>query len=519
MKRRTITPQEEYTGHAPEPNRVTRVRKISAKAWIAAAISLVLSLALIGLYNFSIAGTGGSNKLALFYCEKRFFPYVSMQNSLASAGFDVAVEEISKENGSSRSDLYKIPDQYKGRQIVVVSFGKDAFRIMDAISKTDDGNIAGFCLVNPEYPGNAALEGYGRNFPRTPVAIFSSEKRVASEEKGSVSMLYEKLSGADTLYGVPAVSGTLIKSKVYITPDQNRYMSLSSVSLGNHVIRYSPVFENELARYLGITYNNGISSFRVKAWFALAPFTAFAALCFLALFVFLIPVRDSDKGEKELKGRDSLGTIIFFGLSAWIGLTICVMTFIPEVAGYARYAVVMAPAFLVAAMALMRVPFLLSRKVAYKREKLQKNAVLVPLAMSLCEIVFVAGIVLVFTDASGFEPDMLKLAAALIVFVVSSLSAFVLARADRKSRFAGEGPAAYFGNPAYFIETILPSLALLAVSVFRTNIPDLCYTSLALACGVIPYAAAVTVKRFSDFFEAAGVVYGILMGILVYVAL
>ncbi len=520
MKRRTITDQEEFTGRAPELNRTTRVRKVSPKAWFSAILSLVMSLALFGLYNLAYSGAGEKEKIVLFYCEKRFFPYVSMNNALACADFDYDVIEIKDSSELSGPEPYEIPEQYNGRKIVVASFGKNAFEIMNSVAESENPNVIGYCLINPAYPGNAALEGYGRNFPKTPVAIFCNEDNAGnSSGEGGASMLYEKLSGADTLYGVPAVSGTLIKSKVFVSPDQSRYMSVSSLALGNHVMRYSPLFENELARYLGITYGSGISTFRLTAWFTLAPFLAFAALCFLALFVFLIPVRDSDKGSKELKGRDSLGAIIFFGLSAWIGLTISVMKFIPSLAGYSRYAVVMAPAGLVAAMALMRLPFLLSKKVSYKRDKLQGNMVLVPLAMGLCEVAYIAVLVFAFTAISGIDQGMLKLAASLIVFVVSSLSAFVLARADRKSRFAGEGPASYFGNPAYFLETMIPPVALLVVSVMRANSSDICYSSLALACGLIPYCAAVTIKRYSDFFEMSGAVYGILMGILVYIAL
>ena len=520
MKKRSLTPQEEYTGVAPELNRTTRVRKISPKAWVSAVISLVMSLALFVLYYLAYSGTGNRDKIVLFYCSKRFFPYVSMSNSLSAADFDYDVIDIPENGNTKDNERYKIPDQYSGRQIVVCTFGKDAFKVMDKVAKANDGKIAGYCLVNPEYPGEEALEGYGRYYPKVPVAIFGNEAQSAKAGKdGGPNMLYEKLSGADTLYGVPAVNGTLIKSKVWISPDQSRYMSQSSMAMGNHVIRYSPLFETELARYLGITYGSGVSTIRLKAWFICAPFTAFAALCFLALFVFIIPVRESDKGSKELKGRDSLGTIIFFGLSAWIGLTMCVMTFIPDLAGYVRYGVVLAPAALTAAMALLRVPYLLSKKIAYKRDKLQRNAVIVPLVMALCEIVFVVSLVLTFTDITGIDQGTKKLAVALITFIVSCLSAFALARADRKSRFAGEGPASYFGNPVYFIETVIPPAAVLVLSIVRSDSSLICYSSMALACGILPFVSAVTIKRFSDYFEAAGVAYGILMGILVFIAL
>ncbi|MBO4449578.1 MAG: hypothetical protein J5777_03245 [Clostridiales bacterium] len=518
MRRKTITPQEEFTGRAPEMNRTTRVMKVSPKAWLAALLSFILSFSLIMLFFLSSSGTGKADKTVLFYCEKRFFPYVSMRNSLAAAGFDFAVVEPSKDK--SGPETYKIPDQYKERQVVIASFGKDAFKVMDDIAKSGEGNVAGYCLVNPGYPGNAALEGYGRNNPKTPVAIFDFSGGAAGDEQTAGSpMLYEKFSGADTVYGVPAVSGTIFKNEIYITPDQSRYLSLSNLKLGSHVVRYLPTFENELARYLGVTYGNGISSFRIKAWFTCTNFTALASLALLSLFVFLIPVRTADKGSKELKGRDSLGTIVFFGLSAWIGLTITVMTLISFVAEYARYAVIMTPAALTALMALMRLPFLLSKKVAYKRDKLLAGAVFVPMAIAVCEALLVLGVVVVYTDISGIRQDSMKLAATLIVFIVSCLSGYVLARADRKSRYAGEGPAAYFGNPAYFIETLIPAAALLVISIMRGNGMNICYASMALACGVLPFVAAVTIKRFSDFFEATGFVYGTLMAILVYIAL
>ncbi|MBO4681429.1 MAG: hypothetical protein J5623_05955 [Clostridiales bacterium] len=515
MNGKTTPPPKALNGRATEHNRPVRAIKVSPKAWLAALLSFVLSLSLIGLFFLSFSGTGDNDRIVLFYCEERFFPYASMRNSLAAAGFDLAVVGLS--DGSSGKDAYKIPEEYKSRQAVIVSFGKDAFKVMDETIKANEGNVSGYCLVNPVYPGNAALEGYGRNNPKKPVAIFSYTGETENKDQtGGASLLYEKFSGADTVYGVPAVSGTLVKNKVYITPDQSRYLSLSPLKIGSHVVRYSPLFENELARYLGITYGNGVSSFRIKAWFALTNFAALASLSLLALFIFIIPVRLPDKRNRELKG---VGGIIFFGLAAWIAITVTVMSFIPPVSGYARYVVALTPAALTALLALVRLPFLLSKKVAYKRGKLVAGSVSIPMATAVCEVLLVLGVALVYTDVSGIEQGLVKFAAAFVVFIVSCLSAFVLARADGKSRFAGEGPAEYFGSPMYFIETIIPALALLVISIMRENGTNTCYAAMALACGVIPFVAAVTVKRFSDFFEATGFVYGTLMAILVFIAL
>ena len=159
MKKRTVTPQEEFTGRAPELNRTTRVRKVSAKAWIAAALSLVMSLALFGLYNLAYSGAGEKEKIVLFFCDKRYFPYVSMNNALLSADFDYDVIDI--------KGKHEIPGQYSGRKIVVAAFGKDAFKVMDNVARSGNADVIGYCLIDPEYPGqkrNTAIGGYARPY-------------------------------------------------------------------------------------------------------------------------------------------------------------------------------------------------------------------------------------------------------------------------------------------------------------------------------------------------------------------
>ena len=151
MKKRSLTPQEEYTGVAPELNRTTRVRKISPKAWVSAVISLVMSLALFVLYYLAYSGTGDRDKIVLFYCSKRFFPYVSMSNSLSAADFDYDVIDIPENRNTKDNERYKIPDQYSGRQIVVCTFGKDAFKVMDKVAKANDGKIAVSLTVNSSH--------------------------------------------------------------------------------------------------------------------------------------------------------------------------------------------------------------------------------------------------------------------------------------------------------------------------------------------------------------------------------
>ena len=157
MKEKTTAPRGKQAGRVPETNRTARVMKVSPKTWLSAFLSVVLSLSLIGLFFLSFSETGENEKIVLFYCEERFFPYASMRNSLAASGFDMAV--VGLPEGISGKDAYKIPEEYKNRKVVVASFGNDSFKVMDEICRANGGNVAGYCLINPDYPGNAALEG------------------------------------------------------------------------------------------------------------------------------------------------------------------------------------------------------------------------------------------------------------------------------------------------------------------------------------------------------------------------
>ena len=107
--------------------------------------------------------------------------------------------------------------------------------------------------------------------------------------------------------------------------------------------------------------------------------------------------------------------------------------------------------------------------------------------------------------------------AALAVFVVMSLSAVGLILADKKSRFSGQGPAAYFASPMYFFEALLPPLVILIIALIN-RATDLVWASLTgLALGTLPFICATPIKRISDFYEITGLVFGLVASLIVFV--
>ena len=58
------------------------------------------------------------------------------------------------------------------------------------------------------------------------MAIFGFARKAGSlDEMSGAQMLFERLSGVDTVYGVPARTGGALSSEVFVSADQTRYLS------------------------------------------------------------------------------------------------------------------------------------------------------------------------------------------------------------------------------------------------------------------------------------------------------
>ena len=310
--------------------RKLRPTKIPKLAWVSLALSFVLAALMFVMYAMSLNSAKNTRKTLLIYSDGTTIPMVSMRNSLASAGFDFDV--VGPDKHSSRPDFfYTLPEDYKNEEVVVCAIGKDSFKVMNDLLDSGNGKIEGYILIDPEYPGNIALEGYTSDYPGVPCAVFGFEHKAKSTTDLSGSqMIFEKISGVDTMYGHPTQRGKIFPSLVYISPNQMRYLSLTTMKVTLSGLVASPSFQSELAQYLGTTYGTGYSSAKVVLWMAGMAFALFMSIALLALFLFMVPVSLPDKEGRDLKARNSLGAIIFLGVSGWIALCGAVTTFIPQ---------------------------------------------------------------------------------------------------------------------------------------------------------------------------------------------
>ena len=498
--------------------RKLRPTKIPKLAWVSLALSFVLAALMFVMYAMSLNSAKNTRKTLLIYSDGTTIPMVSMRNSLASAGFDFDV--IGPDKHSSRPDFfYTLPEDYKNEEVVVCAIGKDSFKVMNDLLDSGNGKIEGYILIDPEYPGNIALEGYTSEYPGVPCAVFGFEHKAKSTTDLSGSqMIFEKISGVDTMYGHPTQRGKIFPSMVYISPNQMRYLSLTTMKVTLSGLVASPSFQSELAQYLGTTYGTGYSSTTVLLWTAGMAFALFMSIALLALFLFMVPVSLPDKEGRDLKARNSLGAIIFLGVSGWIALCGAVTTFIPQWGFVSKYLALYSPVLIIALMALAQIKLLLSNKVKYARRDYGFTIFIASIVTGILELMILAGAALNLTNIEKALKDDINPIAALIVFVIMSLSAVALIFADKKSRFSGMGPSAYFGSVMYFVEALIPPVVMLVMGLIQKN-EEIIMASLAgITLGIVPFGCVIPIKRISDFYEITGLIFGIAAALIVLVA-
>ena len=229
MKKNTDRQSEDKT--APQFGfRKMRPVKIPKAAWFVLGLSLIMAAVMFALYGLTFKGTDTAGRTLLIYSDGSNIPRVSLRNSLASADFDFEIIEPGK-NSTKTDYVYELSKGHRKDKVVVCAVGTNAFRVMDDILESGAENVEGFILIDPEYPGNASLEGYTSDYPDVPCAVFGfdSKAKTSTELSGS-QMIFEKLSGVDTMYGHATQRGKIFPSKVFVSHNQMRYLSLSQKS-------------------------------------------------------------------------------------------------------------------------------------------------------------------------------------------------------------------------------------------------------------------------------------------------
>lgn len=489
-------------------SRALRAKRIPLIAKIAAAVSFAMCILMLILFFIAKGTKPAGDKYALFVSsEDCDITDLSLNYSLASAGFEII--------GMDASDT-AIPSKLKDEAVVLIAIGSDSFNIADTLISNSENGIDGVCLIAPEYPGNAAVEGYSTVSPAIPIAVFGFDgDDDDSSEMDGPEMIFERISGVDTIYGTPASTGGAGSYKVYSSADMQRFLYLASDSSDVSGMLASSSFKTELARFLGLRFEGSYPSGGVNAWFVLRLIALFVALTGLMAYLFFIPVPTPDSGEKRLKGRDSLALIIVTGAAAWLTLCTVVIDIIPKIKRFAPYVIILSPTALILLMFILRAGYILSNKTTYK---MRKEKITNFLIMAVLEVLIVFTALLVFTDIAVEKRSLSSYLVALAVFAINSFTCYFLALVDKKSRFNGEGPGSYYGNIIYPAGTLLPSVAGL-IAALASSDPSLVQVSvLGIGIAVIPYLASQTIKRSSDFCFLAGLTHGLISAMLVFIA-
>lgn len=226
---------------------------VSIIAIIGILISIVLALVVLIMPSVS---PRSSRPTVVFAGDFDSFPNRSMTNTIHAAGFNIEVAD-----GEPR-----VKDD-----CIIVGVGDNSFDYVNMYR--DNDNVKGIVLVCPTFPEGSKVNGMNAQNPAKDIAIFAGKDNAQEVAYiGDARLIYERLSGDDTVYGTPIKRGGIFSSKNYVNNGQNRMLSLSAfrVKSGEELL-FSPLFQNELAGYLSNSYsdNKAASYARINAYFIL----------------------------------------------------------------------------------------------------------------------------------------------------------------------------------------------------------------------------------------------------------
>ncbi len=503
-------------GYAATAERSVRSGHLGIFPMVCAAVSVLCVVALCVIFFVSRTAPDKTAPVVLFYgadngnglSPENYFPYSSMRVALKGAGFDMAVVSADAAKDKT-SDKYTVPEEYSGRKVVICACYQDAFYVMEDIygSSGNNGQVLGYVLISPYYPGNAAAADIGTGNPACDVAIFGkNDSKATVDSMSDPRMLFEKLSGVDTIYGAGIVRDNIFASEIHLSSDGTRYLSMSFSSLPMRLQMALPSFQTELAGYLGACYTGKLPYAEINAWYITLILSLFIGIASLCLFLYHIPVKDSDKGAGILTRRDGLVFIISAGFAAFISVGIFVLALIPSARAATSYLLCFAPTIMIAVMAVMNTPFILSNKVKYVRKN---GSVLYPLVLLVVETGIFISVFFIFSGITDKHMSAMGITALITVFIVDAASIAMLGFVDRKSRFGGLGGGSYFGTPLYPVILAVPAVMAIVMGRITGSSQIVGAGLFSLLQVFVPYIATIPVKRNSDLFEIAGLLHGI----------
>ena len=468
-------------------------------------ISLVLVLiSLIFMFVLCLipdAGENSGNPTLVILSEKRNLPSLALKNVLHATGFQYEARRFN--------------DGLPSGDIVILAVGDNALSVINEYK--DNERVLGFILVCPSF-NDADMDGLSRISPVQDVAIFAGrDDPEGVPDMGDARIIYERLSGDDTIYGTSIKRGGLFSSEVFVNNSQDRMLSLSFFDVKRpEKLLFSPLFQNELAGYLSVTYMNYISkvpSFgRINSWVILSIF-AFA-LTAVSILLYLSGMRVYIRKLKAL--TSSVPTRIYI-VTGVISLIISLFVVISGVTGRSidssAIMTVLSPAVFGLGLYINNFGSIHSKdgKIIPARKTFIPSVIL-----SSAIGIFALLTAILTSDLSFYVIEDSGLAAAFIiaVAVIDTIIATGLIYAYRKALVSNKFPRPGAGVLSVIIIMLLPSL-LSCVFGAVSGQAVMYYAGLgSLAAAVIPAVCIFPLVRHTDRSLIPGILHGVLYVII-----
>lgn len=459
-------------------------------AVIGIAILIISFLIQMGLLISSHTGVSDDSPVLVMYgFDEDRFPHTSFGNAVHSAGFDYVIQNKNLVKSLEIEEEISMPKGYRSRDIVFLVTGENATSALKLFDSDED--TLGFILLNPEFETNFSMEGMCATFPTHDIAIFAGNDSSVNDSK----IMYERLSGEDTLYGVKYETGGFFSSECYSNPLDSRFISIAALDYSSNTMMISsPVFQIELANYLASNYGDGskIGTTSIVVWYSLFVFSALLFVSGLILVVaqvqpLLFRVKNSSKTRLELISLIVSGVVTLLSVVA-----IILMTLVSDYTSYIDMGIVLIPVVLNLFMAITRIAYVIKKRDSAISSKIPSWYIWMISFGIISAFLMISLNVFGFTS---FKTSAYKLIVVLIAAVFDYFSILVLTMADNTSKLLGEGGCAIFGNKLFLLLEVVPSVVLFVMSLCMSIQNGVLWSIAGLVSVIIPYVFCQIIKK------------------------
>ena len=473
---------------------------LSKFAFFGTVLMAVAVLLLSVILVFSFKGLDSDCPVLIMYGTEGEVPKAALRKALSLSGMDyIVLSERKWYDSDGNIDVSKVLDDRsnKDRDILISAQGETAVDVLNAYAEVDE--VKGFILIEPEIGGNLSIEGFSDSFPDKDVFILTSKTTETSDAR----LLYERLSGEDSLYGVYAESDMPFGSDKYFDPSGNRAFYISGFSnTGDVGIYCLPTFQIELSEYINAVYdfpgNKNPTGF-IMSWYILSMVALFAFLAGLFALISSLPTVKKPSGVRfTVKDKVTLFTCAFFSLclSALAGVFAYKQN--DSILSIILSASVFVPALITAISDSGDV--IRNMKQKQLKPKNRRTAQVLSILSGLFVLLFV----LYVCGTDKIDGTLIKLLIVIMIIALDFVLIMAESLADLYSRIDSGMSLGYFGRYAYVLTGLLPSLVTLLVTFIISDGIGIENALLGISASLVPMFLALPVHRhLGDSFYTA----------------